>query len=208
MPFFDSWDTTPLTPDQASSWLAVARRKIPIDADEFERLWSLAPSQKSTGIVFGRSVTFPRRTAAFGRDYTFSGQTSVSLDLTDAPGYEHYADWMTDTGLNGVLVNWYDAFEGDYIGAHSDNEVQLVRGAPIVSITFASNDLHFRRFRLKAKKPLDDNGDVAVELRNGDVVVMGGACQQTHKHEIMPPRQREAHERTGRRINVTLRRFV
>lgn len=206
MPFFDSWATTPLTRDRAS-WLAVAPREIPIDSKEFERLWSLAPSHKSTGVVFGRSVTFPRRTAAFGRDYTFSGQTSVSLDLARAPGYEHYAAWMSDAALNGVLVNWYDASEGDYIGPHSDDEAQLVRGAPIVSITFASNDLHFRRFRLKARQRFDDD-DVAVELRNGDVVVMGGACQRTHKHEIMPPRRREEHERTGRRINVTLRRFA
>ena len=203
--FFDDWEKVCLTADGAS-WLTVRRRAVPVTSDEFERLWRLSPPTKPTGVVCGRSVTFPRYTQAFGQDYGFSGQVSAAEVTTSAPGYELYSRWMTEAQLNGVLVNWYDAAHGDYIGPHSDDEKQLDGTAPIVSITFCSDDAHFRRFRLKPKKA---NGkQVEVDLRNGDVVVMGGTCQKTHKHEIMPPRKTFPHEHAGRRINVTLRRFL
>jgi hypothetical protein len=113
---------------------------------------------------------------------------------------------MANQKLNGVLINWYDASDGDYIGPHSDDESTLEEGAPIVSITYCSNDEHYRRFRFRPKKGHDGKTEI-VKLRNGDVLTMGGTCQKTHKHEIMPARKADALENTGRRINVTLRRF-
>lgn len=210
--FFDAWPRTALTPN-GDSWVALQRRVLPVSPEEFEHLWSLAPPEKAAGIVYGKKVTFPRRTAAFGRDYTFSGQTTVALDADQAPGYAHYATWMTNANLNGVLINWYDAADGDYIGSHSDNEAQLCTDAPIVSITWTSTDNHFRRFRLKPKNsaglfPTFGEGPGIVSLRHGDALVMGGLCQKTHKHEIMPVRKRISAESHGRRINVTLRRFA
>jgi alkylated DNA repair dioxygenase AlkB len=203
--FFDEWEKIFLTTDGAS-WLVLGRRALPILSDEFDRLWKLSPFQKPTGMIFGKPVTFPRFTKACGRDYSFSGQVNEAEPTTSAPGIEHYLSWMIDANLNGVLVNWYDAVHGDYIGPHSDDEKQLDVDAPIVSITFCSDNVHFRRFRLKPKKA---NGEqIEIELRNGDVVIMGGTCQSTHKHEIMHPRKKVANECTGRRINVTLRRFL
>ena len=119
---------------------------LPIQTDEFERLWALAPPQKPTSIVCGHY--FPRYTAAYGNDYTFSGQTAIAQDAPSAPGYEHYTHWMMNAGLNGILVNWYNAAQRDYIGPHSDDEINLCENTPIVSITFCSNDTHYRRFRL------------------------------------------------------------
>ena len=37
-------------------------------------------------------------------------------------------------------------------------------------------------------------------LGDGDLVVMGGACQSTHKHEVMPARSKELSEQHGRRV--------
>jgi hypothetical protein len=56
-----------------------------------------------------------------------------------------------------------------------------------------------------------------VLLHDGDLVVMGGHCQETHKHEVPPPpksdvqrlKQKQQHtdgdDVNGCRINVTLR---
>ena len=196
----------PLTPDKAS-WFSIARNCLPVTAEEFDELWAAAPVERATGVMFGKPVTFPRRTRAYGRDYTFAGQTSEAANVASAPGHEHYKDWMARSPkLNGVLVNWHDASGGDCIGPHSDDESTLEEGAPIVSITFCSNDEHYRRFRFRPKKGHDGKTEI-VKLRNGDVLTMGGTCQKTHKHEIMPARKADALENTGRRINVTLRRF-
>ena len=47
-----------------------------------------------------------------------------------------------------------------------------------------------------------------VTLRNGDLVVMGGTCQRTHKHEVMQVLKRSPlEEQSGRRINLTFRWF-
>lgn len=211
MHFFEQWQRVSLTDDE-SSW--VARGRIaPLPKDEFEQLWAMAPTCKQTGVIYGKEVEFPRRICAYGQDYAFSGQVSESKPLSEAPGYSYYADWMTDVNLNGVLVNWYDAANGDYIGPHSDDERSLVSGAPIMSITWTSRPDHFRRFRLKPKNSAglypnfgDEPG--VLKLYGGDVVVMGGSCQRTHKHEIMPPRKKKApQEANGRRINITLRCF-
>lgn len=36
-----------------------------------------------------------------------------------------------------------------------------------------------------------------VELRHGDLLVMGGACQQTHRHELPAPKKARAKRRTA-----------
>lgn len=195
----------PLTPDKAS-WFSIAGNCHPVAAEEFEEMWAAAPEERATGVMFGKPVTFPRRTRAYGRDYTFAGQTSEAANVASAPARDRHEHWMHHQQLNGVLVNWHDASDGDCVGPHSDNESALEKGAPIVSITFCSNDEHYRRFRFRPKKGHDGRTEI-IKLRNGDVLTMGGTCQQTHKHEIMPVRKTHPREYTGRRINVTLRRF-
>ena len=44
-----------------------------------------------------------------------------------------------------------------------------------------------------------------MHVKNGDLIVMGGECQRTHKHEIMKLRSRDPR---GRRVNLTLRAFA
>ena len=194
-----------LTPDKAS-WFAMAGECLPVTAEEFDQMWAAAPEEKATGVMFGKPVTFPRRTRAYGLDYTFAGQTSEAANVASAPGHDRYEYWMYHQQLTGVLVNWHDASDGDYIGPHSDNESTLEKGAPILSITFCSHEEHYRRFRFQPKKG-HEGRTKTVKLRNGDVLMMGGTCQRTHKHEIMPARKTDAFENAGRRINVTLRRF-
>ena len=45
-----------------------------------------------------------------------------------------------------------------------------------------------------------DGGTGALTISDGDLVIMGGTCQKTHKHEIMKLRKKDKH---GDRINFT-----
>lgn len=42
-----------------------------------------------------------------------------------------------------------------------------------------------------------------LEVGDGDLVVMGGDCQKTHKHEVP-----KTNQLVGRRINATFRTFA
>jgi|MDSZ01.1.fsa_nt_gb alkylated DNA repair dioxygenase AlkB len=192
-----------------SSWVVIVRRYHPSDQTSFDELWKLRPDDPPYGTIMGRRVPFPRRTRAFGSDYAFSGQTADASPIEALPALAR--SYRTKTSiiklhkLNGVLLNWYDASEGDYIGPHADDEGQLIRGEPILSITWTSPATHFRRFRLLPKKKEDVS--LTLDLYDGDLVVMGGRCQTTHKHEIMKSRKRQRDECVGRRINQTDRAF-
>ena len=192
-----------------SSWLVVAKTFLPADSDSFDAAWARRPSSKPIGVVMGRPVAFPRRTCAFGKDYTFAGQTAETLAerFPLSTSYTDKLSWVVDRmPPNGTLVNWYDAMDGDYIGPHSDDERSLIKNMPIFSISWCNPGTHFRRFRLTPKST-DSGTTLTVELGNGDLVIMGGTCQTTHKHEIMKMRKRQRDECIGRRINQTDRYF-
>ena len=98
------------------------------------------------------------------------------------------------------------------MGAHSDDERELLRHLPVVSLSWAT-PAHYRRFRFTPRKGVSDAlapewgaGPGVLRLHNGCLVVMGGLCQTTHKHELMKPTKQLA-ESSGRRINLTLRAF-
>ena len=181
------------------------------------------PEDSKQFVRAGEEQKCARWTQIFGRDYDFAGQTARSGGpLTAAAcGEELIACYQRVCGLlqpsgaaggvglrpNGVLINWYDGGQ-HYIGAHSDDESQLVPGAPIVSVSWGAR----RRFRMIPKKPKPPKAAAAaakqrrekleVELGDGDLLIMGGSCQKTHKHEV-PKTARMV----GKRINATFRCF-
>ena len=65
-----------------------------------------------------------------------------------------------------------------------------------------------RRFTLKPRKKVPAADAVALELYlgDGDLLVMGGACQQTHVHGV-PKRRKKDEGAPGRRISWTFRQF-
>lgn len=207
----------PLTPD-GRSWLLHAERWWPLDEAAIQHLWTARPVEPTRGKIMGREVDFPRRTAAYGVDYKYTGQVQRSRPLDDAPGplpgilaalrHDAFREH------NAVLMNWYDATAKEYMGAHSDDERELIRAEPVVSLSWTTSG-HHRRFRFVPKKGVADAlapdlwgyGPGCLPLRNGCLVVMGGQCQTTHKHELMKP-TKALGESQGRRINLTLRAFV
>lgn len=87
-----------------------------------------------------------------------------------------------------------------YIGSHADNEKQLVIGSPIVSISFGGT----RTFRIrdKNKKIVKD-----FELKNKDIIIMGGTMQKEFKHEIVKVNGQKGLN-VDKRINITFRQFI
>lgn len=190
------------------SWVDVARNVLPLSAEEFESVWSACPDAPPRGRVMGMDVEFPRFTQGYGDagDYPFAGQVARSRPLAHMPCLDRLKPLLA-AGYNSALFNFYRAEAGHYIGPHSDDERGLQKGHDILSLTWADGG-HFRRFRLTPKKGAKNASGLTLELRNGDVVVMGGQCQVTHKHEVMKIRKSKPQEGKGRRVNVTLRRLT
>ena len=94
-----------------------------------------------------------------------------------------------------MLVNWYDGNLGHYIGKHRDDTRDLVKGSPIVTISFGEE----RPFRLRPRK---GNGFTDFPAREGAVFVMPWETNLEWTHEVPCHRKHQ-----GRRISVTLRAF-
>ncbi|CAK0846053.1 unnamed protein product, partial [Prorocentrum cordatum] len=153
----------------------------------FEALWRRHPPALGTARLFGREVTMHRYQQAFGADYAFSGQLAQAAPLTEdaAPEVffvkEELRRMLSASGsplrewrYEACLVNWYDG--GGSIGAHADDEHGLVPGSPIFAVSWGET----RTFRVTPRLR-GAGAKVDLELGDGDVVVMGGACQRTHK---------------------------
>lgn len=97
---------------------------------------------------------------------------------------------------NAVLANWY--LPHFSVAKHSDDEKMNRLEMPIMSVSFGDT----RRFRFYSK----DDGKLAkiMFLKHGDLVIMGGTTQSTHKHDLPPMGKRESYKH-GKRINFTVR---
>src|SRR5205823_3361735 len=108
-----------------------------LDAKKFQQLWDLRPPEFHRIKMFGRFMPTPRWQQAFERDYRFTGQVNYALPAP--PILQPLLAWSSreiDPRLNGILVNWYDGQQGHYIGPHKDSTAGLIKGVPIVTISF------------------------------------------------------------------------
>jgi alkylated DNA repair dioxygenase AlkB len=164
---------------------------------DFQGLWVLHPPHSNEIFMHSRMVPIPRWQQAYGRDYQFSGTVSQALPIPDvlAP----FLTWVRDAidqRLNGLLLNWYEAARGHYIGAHRDSRQGLVVGSPIVTISIGDR----RAFRLRHPK---EHGFIDFEATHGAVFVMPWETNLNIKHEV--PKSAKAN---GRRISITARAFI
>ncbi len=165
------------------------------DEAQFEALWDLHPGDYDVIHMHGQPVKLPRWQQAYGKDYHFSGRTSEAHPIpTVLDPFLRWSRERIDDRLNGLLLNWYDGALGHYIGPHNDETMNLVPGAPIVTVSCGEE----RIFRLthpeKAKR------DFLAEV--GTVFVMPYNTNLAWKHSV-PRRARYR----GRRISITLRAF-
>ncbi len=185
------------------SWIDVYTNVVEINKEEFDSFWIQHPIEHHEIMMFDKLVAIPRWQKLYGvGQYNFSGTTSVGdLNVPDFVEkcfivarklYPHYT-------FNGALVNFYEN-GAHYIGAHSDSESDLVKGAPILSFSFGSE----RTFRLKKKIPAEEKDIFKIDFmtKNCSMIAMCGDCQKEYKHEIT-----KTAKKVGPRINVTIRSF-
>jgi len=184
---------------------------------DFDQAYELHPEERDTIKIYGKERKVPRWQQSYGRDYYFSGEMHEAKPLPDifVPLVEEIHEKTGMPKPNQFLVNWYQD-GSDYIGAHSDDERQMVRGprgeSTVYSLTL-QEDPGNRIFRLKPKVPkkgalpeaerkLLGKERIDIELKHGLVVMMGGLCQVQYKHQVPATKKT-----VGRRINVTMRWF-
>jgi alkylated DNA repair dioxygenase AlkB len=125
--------------------------RFPWDRTEFENVWNLHPESFEQIRMFGNSIAAPRWSKAYGQDYRYSGTLHRASPVPDMlMPLLAWSKVKVDERVNGVLVNWYDGSLGHKIGAHRDDEKELVVGAPIITISFGeSRTFRLRRWRVK-----------------------------------------------------------
>lgn len=101
--------------------------------------------------------------------------------------------------LNFVFINWYRPGTKDNLGWHSDDEADMSKGSPIVSVSVG--DARWFAFRKKGETKMACQS----KLVDGDIVIMQGNTQQHYEHAITT---REAGKNCVRgRWNLTFRHF-
>ena len=125
-----------------------------VDGELFNELWDLHPVEYGKVKMMNyktkkyEEINTPRWQQSFGKDYNFTGMNHKASKL------EHpylikllkFVNDRSDLEYNQVLVNWYNDGQ-HYIGAHSDDERQLVKDSAIYSFSFGQK----RDFVIKNK---------------------------------------------------------
>lgn len=199
---------TYLTKD-AKSWVLVAQNWKPSSRGTFDEQWALHPPTRHALMLYGKVCHETRFSQAWGISYRYSGNVNQARPLSENPFVQELItacnELLSDRGpYNGCLQNWYQPDHS--IALHSDDERSLRFESPIFSLSWGGP----RRFVLRSKQ--GEGAHQCVEkvefmLADGDLVVMGGSCQVTHRHEVPLPRKTKDPKPTNR-INFTIRAFV
>ncbi len=166
------------------SWLDVVPGWVPDHAELFDRLLAEAPWQQRTRTMWEREVLEPRLVAAWP---TGAALPPYLAELTDVLS-ERYG-----VAFDSCLVNLYRD-GSDAVAWHADTVRKVLRDPLVATVSLGTR----RSFLLRPAA----GGPVARRYApgEGDLIVMGGACQHEWVHTV--PRERSA---SGARMSVTLR---
>mmetsp|Transcript_71661 Transcript_71661/g.133985 ORF Transcript_71661/g.133985 Transcript_71661/m.133985 type:complete len:307 (+) Transcript_71661:82-1002(+) len=192
----------------AQSWVILAKKWWPSDKDAFQQQWSLHPQEYHPIKIFGRICHETRFSQSWGNGYRYSGSENKARPIEENPLVvdllEECNEIAATTAIgpyNTCLQNWYQPEHS--IALHSDDEKAHRPGSPIFSLSWGGP----RRFVLKTKtKSSEFREQEEIWLHDGDLLVMGGRCQATHKHEV--PKVRKKDPPATNRINWTIRAFA
>lgn len=150
--------------------------------------------------IFGKEVHQPRNVGFFSNEakhYKYSGREHDSKKLTEnLARMLDLVNQLYDSDYNGILVNEYVNGD-DNIGAHSDNESELIKGVGVVALSWGES----RKFRIREKQTKEIIKDIFTE--NGELMQMGGQFQKEFTHEI--PKEPN---KKGKRISFTFRKHT
>jgi alkylated DNA repair dioxygenase AlkB len=164
------------------SWVDVVPGWVPDHAELFDLLLARAPWRQRTREMWDREVLEPRMVAVLPQP--FPEQVAELV----APLDERYG-----VAFDSCLVNLYRD-GSDAVAWHGDTVRRRMADPLVATVSLGAR----RSFLLKPVA----GGPVARRYRpgEGDLVVMGGACQHEWLHTV--PREKDA---SGARMSITLR---
>jgi alkylated DNA repair dioxygenase AlkB len=169
------------------------------------------PWQRRTLRMFGKAVREGHDTAFFGdpgTSYHYTGTNHPTVPWDDDPSgalaeLRDIARLVTGHEYNLALLNFYTPI--DSIGAHSDDESDLVPGSPIFSVSLG----RARLFWMQAKGGSGAKGrPIMKRLAHGSVLVMAGLTQKAYKHYVDAEKMRPGETGPEDRVNITFRCVV
>ena len=169
---------------------------------DFDKLWSLHPAKYGKIKIYGKIINTPRYTQSYLQSYNYSGMVHLAIDLP--PEFEQFLEYANKLvskfsyKYNQVLVNWYEN-GNHYIGAHSDNESQIIENSPILCISLGAT----RTMRIRHKETNEIVKDIILEDRS--YIIMCGEMQQYFTHEIL--KSTVSNTLNEKRISLTFRMF-
>jgi alkylated DNA repair dioxygenase AlkB len=182
-------------------------------ADRF--LWLFVPGgpaqipwRRGTIIRNGQPCREGHDTAHFGDSgtaYQYAGKDHVPLGWdADASGalreLLEMVRFVTRKPINFCLLNYYEL--GDSIGAHSDDERDLIPDVGIFSVSLG----YPRIFEMQSRSEAVRGAALALRLRHGSALWMLGRTQKTHKHWIDAEKGKPLNNVVAyARVNLTFR---
>jgi alkylated DNA repair dioxygenase AlkB len=172
-----------------------------LDRDErerwFERLSRGLPFVAEAPVIFGKAIPVRRRSCAIGAAEVRYRYAGVAREASPWPeGFDALlarVELAAGARFNFALCNEYADGEVG-LGWHADDEHDLVRDAPIASLSLGAT----RDFALRLGRA--GRAVATVALASGSLLIMGGATQRHYQHRV-PPRARCEHKR----LNLTFR---
>lgn len=165
-----------------------------ISDEDLNEIWDICPTEYDTITLFGKTNNVPRYQKTFGIDYKFSGKVHTAIPIPSIFNkYIEYFSSKYSCEYNMILANWYVNGE-HYIGMHSDDEKQIKKGSPIITLSFGDS----RVFKIQHKKSKEIE---KYTLKHNEYFVMGGNFQKEYRHGI--PKQKNK----SKRVSLTFRCF-
>ena len=166
------------------SWLDVVPAWVPDHGELFDRLLQTAPWQQRTRTMWDKQVLEPRLVASWR---TGEPLPSELRELAE-PLSARYG-----VCFDSCLINLYRD-GSDAVAWHADTVRTVLRNPLVATVSLGTR----RSFLLRPA----GGGPVARRYApgEGDLLVMGGACQHDWHHTV--PRERSA---SGARMSITLR---
>lgn len=166
------------------SWLDVAPGWVPDHAALFDGLLEHAPWRQRSRTMWDKDVLEPRLVATWDAGEPLPLQVAEVVALLDV---------RYGVAFDSCLVNLYR--DGtDAVAWHGDTVRKRLRDPLVATVSLGAR----RSFLLK---PVDGGQGVRrYRPGEGDLLVMGGACQHEWLHTV--PRERTA---SGARMSITLR---
>ncbi len=166
-----------------------------------QQLLDETPWRQEAIKVWGKSHLQPRLTAWVadpGVVYAYSGLTLTNLPWTPTlQEIREHLEAACGQHFNSVLLNLYRDGQ-DSMGWHSDDEAELGRDPVIASLSLGAT----RVFKFKHKTAAQEK-PLAVELKDGTLLLMAGPTQHHWQHSITKQSKAE-----GARINLTFRQVL